>query len=129
MICARATTSSRMSSLTTLVQIRETVTLSQQRTVQNLESLFAQDRGVASCPAYYDHNPNQDDAWSLSAQANRRPAVLLEGPQRLSGRRTRSGKTFLIVRAIVMRALQAKGSRRDSMLMRHAPRSHLALFL
>ena len=38
---------------------------------------------------------------------------LLEGPQRytcLVGG-TRSGKTFLIVRAIIMRALRAKGSR------------------
>jgi hypothetical protein len=49
-------------------------------------------------------------SFSPGQEAARR---LLEGPQRytcLAGG-TRSGKTFLIVRAIVMRALKAKGSR------------------
>lgn len=55
---------------------------------------------------------------------------LLEGPQRytcLAGG-TRSGKTFLIVRTIVMRALQAKGSRHTILRFRaNAARASIAL--
>lgn len=55
---------------------------------------------------------------------------LLEGPQRytcLAGG-TRSGKTFLIVRAIVMRALQEKGSRHAILRFRaNAARASIAL--
>lgn len=55
---------------------------------------------------------------------------LLEGPQRytcLAGG-TRSGKTFLIVRAIVMRALQAKGSR-HAILRFHANAARASIAL
>jgi hypothetical protein len=49
-------------------------------------------------------------SFSAGQEASRR---LLEGPQRYTclAAGTRSGKTFLIVRTIVMRALQEKGSR------------------
>jgi phage terminase large subunit-like protein len=56
--------------------------------------------------------------------------LLLEGPQRytcLAGG-TRSGKTFLIVRAIVMRALQAKGSR-HAILRFHANAARASIAL
>ena len=66
-------------------------------------------------------------SFSAGQEAARR---LLEGPQRytcLAGG-TRSGKTFLIVRAIIMRALQAKGSRHAILRFRaNAARASIAL--
>jgi phage terminase large subunit-like protein len=66
-------------------------------------------------------------SFSPGQEAARR---LLEGPQRftcLAGG-TRSGKTFLIVRAIIMRALQAKGSRHAILRFRaNAARASIAL--
>lgn len=64
-------------------------------------------------------------SFSAGQEAARR---LLEGSQRytcLAGG-TRSGKTFLIVRAIVMRALQEKGSR-HAILRANAARASIAL--
>src|ERR1700724_4809963 len=66
-------------------------------------------------------------SFSAGQEAARR---LLEGPQRytcLAGG-TRSGKTFLIVRMIMIRALQAKGSHHP--ILRHhanAARASIAL--
>jgi Terminase large subunit, T4likevirus-type, N-terminal len=66
-------------------------------------------------------------SFSAGQEASRR---LLEGPQRytcLAGA-TRSGKTFLIVRTIVMRALQEKGSRHAILRFRaNAARASIAL--
>lgn len=66
-------------------------------------------------------------SFSAGQEAARR---LLEGPQRytcLAGG-TRSGKTFLIVRAILMRALQEKGSRHVILRFRaNAARTSIAL--
>lgn len=66
-------------------------------------------------------------SFSAGQEAARR---LLEGSQRytcLAGG-TRSGKTFLIVRAIVMRALQEKGSRHAILRFRaNAARASIAL--
>jgi phage terminase large subunit-like protein len=66
-------------------------------------------------------------SFSPGQEAARR---LLEGPQRytcLAGG-TRSGKTFLIVRAIVMRALKAKGSR-HAILRFHANAARASIAL
>jgi phage terminase large subunit-like protein len=66
-------------------------------------------------------------SFSPGQEAARR---LLEGPQRftcLAGG-TRSGKTFLIVREIIIRALQAKGSRHAILRFRaNAARASIAL--
>src|ERR1700730_14170987 len=66
-------------------------------------------------------------SFSPGQEASRR---LLEGPQRYTclADGTRSGKTFLIVRAIVMRALQAKGSR-HAILRFHANAARASMAL
>src|ERR1700736_1794665 len=66
-------------------------------------------------------------SFSAGQEAARR---LLEGPQRytcLAGG-TRSGKTFLIVRMIMIRALQAKGSR-HAILRHHANAARASIAL
>jgi hypothetical protein len=86
--------------------------------------------GATKSAALHDHYRFQDPsmvAFSPGQEAARR---LLEGPQRytcLVGG-TRSGKTFLIVRTIIMRALQAKRSR-HTILRFHANAARASIAL
>jgi hypothetical protein len=87
-----------------------------------------QESGPISLMASARHcRPGGQPAFSAGQEAARR---LLEGPQRytcLAGG-TRSGKTFLIVRMILIRALQAKGSR-HAILRHHANAARASIAL
>lgn len=92
-------------------------------------SLRQETLGATRAFARHDHNRNQDQAWYHSAQARRRLAVSWRGHSViLALLAVHARATFLIVRAIVMRALQEKNFRHAILRFRaNAARASIAL--